>query len=198
MLERALSRTFSNLSTLILVAFVFALPIHLAQAYLFRDVLAVQELAPEISSLPEGRLVRGVDKGDFQAERIALLIAIGIDLLLLPLAYRAAKRVLDVEAAGDIPGVIDAWKHLGSTARPGLSSGPLVITAALGIIAAVLVVLIGDVLAGMASADLAWAVFGLGRATAMGLLVALVAGVAASLPQKTGDTRVPVEKIDLY
>src|SRR5687768_13951739 len=115
MLERALSRTFTNLSTLVLIAFVFTVPVHLVQAYLFRDVLAVQELAPEISALPEGRLVRGADKGDFQAERIALAIALAVDLLLLPLAFRAARRTYEIETAGGVPTVIDSWRHLGSS-----------------------------------------------------------------------------------
>lgn len=197
MLERALSRTFTNLSTLVLIAFVFTLPVHLVQAYLFRDVLAVQELAPEISALPEGRLVRGVDKGDFKAEQIALAIAIGIDLLLLPLAYRASRRTYEVEDDGGVPTVMDSWTHLGSGGRPDLPAGPLLVTAVVGSLSAILVMLIGNLLANMASADFAWVLFGFARASGLGLLVALVAGVAAAAPDKTKKVRVP-EKVDLY
>jgi len=198
MLDRALARTFANLSTLMLVAFVLTLPIHMVQAYLFKDVLAVQELAPEIRSFPEGRQVRGVAKGDLGAERAAFLGALGLELLLLPIAYRAARRVIEVDEAGGLPGVRDAWSHLGGTSWPSLGSGPVMVAAALGAGAALLVLLIGNLLADMASADLAWAAFGLGRATAAALFVALVAGTAAALPTRSATAAAPPEKIDLY
>ena len=197
MLERALSRTFTNLSTLVLIAFVFTLPVHLVQAYLFRDVLAVQELGPEISALPEGRLVRGVDEGDFRAEQIALAVAIGLDLLLLPLAYRASRRAYEIDNDGGVPTVIDSWRHPGSLVRPDLPAGPLLVTAVVGSLSAMLVMLIGNLLANMASADFAWVVFGFTRGTALGLLVALITGVAAAAPERTTKAPAP-EKIDFY
>lgn len=183
MLDRALARTFAELSTLILVALVLTGPIHLVQAFLFRDVLAVQEIAPEIRSFPEGRQVRGVAKGDLGAERIAFLGALGFELLLLPLAYRAAVRVMEVNEEGGIPTVRDAWSHLGGTTRPSFQPGPVLVAGAIGALAALIVLLIANLLADMASADVAWAVFGLGRATAAALFIALVAGTAAALPR---------------
>jgi hypothetical protein len=197
MLDRALGRTFANLSTLILVAFVFTMPIHILQAYMFRDVLAVQEIAPEMRSFPPGRQVRGVAEGDLGAERVAFLGALGIELLLLPIAYRAARRVMEVDESGGVPGVFDAWSHLRGTPRPSLKMGPVMVAGVIGAGAALLVLLIGNLLADIASADLAWASFGLGRATAAALFVALVAGTAAALPQPATAVR-PPENLDLY
>lgn len=198
MLDRALAKTFANLSTLILVAFAFTAPIHLIQSYLFKDALAVQEIAPEIRSFPEGRQVRGVAKGDLEAERNALLIALALDLLLVPLAYRAAKRVMEVDAEGDVPGAIDAWTHLAGSGRPSLSAGPVLVAAAIGALASLLALSTGNQVADMASADLAWALFGLTRATAAALFVALVAGTAAALPAKPAPIARPPGKLDLY
>lgn len=197
MLDRALARTFANLSTLILVAYVFTIPIHVVQAFMFKDALAVQEIAPEIRTFPEGRQVRGVAKGDLEAERIALLVTLGLDLLLLPLAYRAAKRVLEIDDSGGVPGALDGWKHLGSPARPALSTGPLLVAVAIGGAGAALVLLTGNRLADMASADIAWALFGLTRATAAAMFVAIVGGTAAALPSREPREKRP-EKIDLY
>lgn len=196
MLDRALGRTFAELSTLVLVALVLTGPIHLAQAYLFRDALAVQEIAPEIGTFPEGRQVRGVAKSDLTAERAAFFGALGIELLLLPLAFRATKRVMEVADDDGVPTVLDAWSHLGGSSRPAFKPGPVLVAAAIGAIAALLVLLVGNLLADMASADVAWLVFGLGRATAAALFVALVTGTAAALP--VGGRAVPAPKIDLY
>ena len=197
MLDRALARTFAELSTLVLVALVLTGPIHLVQAYLFRDVLAVQEIAPEIRSFPEGRQVRGVAKGDLDSERIAFLGAMGIELLLLPVAYRAAKRVMEVDEEGGVPTVRDAWSHLGGASRSSFRLGPVIVAGAIGAAGALLVLLVGNLVADMASADIAWVVFGVGRAVAAALLIALVAGTAAALPSR-GQVAPPPEKIDLY
>lgn len=198
MLDSAFARTFANLSTLILVAYVFTIPIHVVQAFMFQDALAVQEIAPEIRSFPEGRQVRGVAKGDLEGERVALFVTLGLDLLLLPLAYRAARRVLEVDDSGGVPGALDAWTHLGESTRPALSTGSFFVAAAIGGVGALLVLLTGNRLADMASADLAWALFGLTRATAAALFVAIVAGTAAaSAAGATRKKKAPV-KIDLY
>ena len=196
MLDRALARTFAELSTLVLVALVLTGPIHLVQAYLFRDALAVQEIAPEIRAFPEGRQVRGVAKGDLTTERTAFYGALGIELLLLPLAFRATKRAMEVTEDGGVPTVLDAWSHLGGPSRPSFKPGPVLVAAAIGAGAALFVLLVGNLLADMASADFAWLVFGVGRATAAALFVAIVTGTAAALP--SGAAAAPAPKIDLY
>ena len=196
MLDRALSRTFANLSTLLLVAFVFTVPLHVIHALVYRDALAVQEISPEINTFPEGRQVRGIAKGDLTAERNALFLVLGVEVLLLPLAYRAARRVISADDEGMVPTVADAWAHLRGSPPGSLSLGPTAVAAAIGAICAALLWSITNRLADMASADTAWAVFGLGRATAVGMFVALATGTAAALPAKTSVR--PEKDLDLY
>jgi hypothetical protein len=194
MLDRALARTFANLSTLLLVAFVFTMPIHLIQAFVFKDALAVQEIGPEIRTFPEGRQVRGIAKGDLTAERRFLLMCLGAELALIPLAVRAARRVLEVDEQGGVPTVKDAWAHIGTSNAGSFRSGPALVSVGVGGVAGAMLWSITDRLADMASADAAWAVFGLGRALAVGMLVAIVSGTVGGLPD---GARVE-EKIDLY
>ena len=196
MLERSLARTFANLSTLILVAFVITMPIHLAHAYVFRNALAVQELAPEISAFPEGRQVRGVAKSDLRDERTFLYFALALELLSLPLVYRAARRVLAIDDEGGVPGVVDSWRNLepltGTQAAPALSA------AIIGGVAGLFVWSIGAKLADMASADFTWILIGLGRATAVALFMAFATGAAAALARAGASVVKPVENLDLY
>lgn len=198
MLDRALGKTFANLSTLVLVACIVTLPVALIHAFLFRDVLAVQEIAPEISTFPEGRLVRGVAKTDFVDERNWLLIALAAQTALLPLVYRAARRVIEVDDQGGVPTVTDAWTHLGTSQRARLLPGPILAGATLGTVCGYLVWTIGKVLAGMASADLTWALVGFSRGIAAALPYAFACGVAASLPPRSDPTPRAVEELDLY
>lgn len=196
MLERSLARTFANLSTLILVAFVITMPIHLAHAYVFSDALAVQELAPEISAFPEGRQVRGVAKSDLRNERTFLYLAFALEILSLPLLYRAARRVLATDEAGGVPGVVDSWRNLEPLA--GTEPAPVLLASVVGGAAAFFVWSISSTVADMASADMAWILFGLGRATAVAVLMAFVTGAAAALARDRAPAAKPVEKLDLY
>ena len=198
MLDRALGKTFTNLSTLLMLACVFTVPIHLVHAYVFREVIAVAELGPEIRAFPEGRQVRGVSKGDLDNERNSLVIVIAFEMLLLPIAYRAARRVIEVDEQGGVPTAVDAWTHLRTAPRGGLSPGPTAIAGVIGLVGAWLVWTIGSQLADRASADMAWAVTGLTRAASVALFTALSCGVAASLPHEQPKTVVPPEKLDVY
>jgi hypothetical protein len=196
MLERSLARTFANLSTLILVAFVITMPVHLAHAFMFSDALAVQELAPEISEFPEGRQVRGVAKSDLRDERTFLYLALALELLSLPLVYRAARRVLATDDDGGVAGVLDSWRNLEGLART--EPIPVLVASLVGGIAALLIWSIGARLADMASADFAWVLFGLGRATAVAVFMAFVTGAAAAWARDGAPAPKPVEKLDLY
>ena len=196
MLERSLARTFANLLTLVLVAFVITMPIHLAHAYVFSDALAVQELAPEISAFPEGRQVRGVAKSDLRNERTFLYLALALELLSLPLVYRAARRVLATDEEGGVPGVLDSWRNLDGLART--EPVPVLLASIVGGVAALFIWSIGARVADMASADFAWVLFGLGRATAVAVFMAFATGAAAALAHDRAPVARPVEKLDLY
>jgi hypothetical protein len=197
MLDTALGKAFTHLATLILVALVFALPVHVVQAYLSREVYAVQEIGPEIRAFPEGRQVRGVAASDFDRERNWLLFCFGIDLLFAPLAYRAARRVIEIDDRGGVPGVVDAWTHVRSVGSPRPAPGPVLVALSIGLLSSWFVWKIGGVLGDMASADSAWVVVGLTRALAVSLVVGLTTGVAAATGSKRPAARA-TEKLDLY
>jgi hypothetical protein len=198
MLDRSLGKTFANLSTLVLLACVFTLPIHVIHAYVFKDALAVAELSPEIQAFPEGRQVRGVARADLDLQRNTLLVVLGIELLALPLAYRASRRVIEVDDDARVPTVVDAWTHLGSSPAAALHPGPILIGAVIGAMAGWLVWMIGSTLSDMASADIAWAVTGLARGLGVALSIAIVCGVAAALPDKGPNLPAPEQNLDVY
>jgi hypothetical protein len=199
MLDRALAKTFSELSTLILVACVFTIPLHIGHAYLFKDELSVREMAPEIEALEEGQRVRGMTAGDVDKERTWLAILIVVELLASALVYRAAHRVFAVGERGDVPGVPDAYRHLGQTG-PGWPPPlpPVAILVAIAGLTAWLLLTIGTRIADMAPADLAWVGVGAARAVAMAVFLAVAAGGAAALASAGERAVAPPEKLELY
>src|SRR5688572_18752779 len=126
MLDRALAKMFADLSTLILVACVVTVPIHLVHANVFKAELSVREMGPEMDALNEADRIRGVNRGEIEVERTWLAIVVLIELLTIPVVARAAQRVYSVKEEGGVPTVMDAYGHLRS--GPGLgrpSIGPL-------------------------------------------------------------------------
>lgn len=199
MLDRALARMFADLSTLILVACVFTVPIHLVHTYVFQDELSVREMGPEIDALDERQRIRGVNSGDVQLERTWLAILVLVELLTIPVVSRAAQRVYSVSDEGGVPGVMDAYSHLRSGDRIRIPPiGPLAVIVVLGGLTAWLVLTIGTRIADMAPADLAWVGVGSARAVAVAVGVAMVAGATAALPGRVQSSATPPEKIELY
>ena len=201
MLERALSKTFANFFTLFLVACFITIPVHVVQAYVFRDVLAVKELAPEIESFPEGRQVRSVARGDLDAEGDWSLIAIAVEVLLLPVIYRAARHVMAVADEGGVPGALDAYRNLGrAPPTKGVSSPAALAGGAIFAVAcAVIVWRIGTLVSDMFSAEIRWAATALTRAGAIATALALAAGSAAALARSAGgDAPARDAKFDVY
>lgn len=197
MLDRALSKTFADLSTLLLVACVFTMPIHLVHSFLFRDELAIRELTPEIAELPEGRQVRGVPVGDVGLEKKWLAAALLLDLIGAAIVYRAAKRVYAVIEEGGTPTVPDALRNLGPRG-PGPPAGPVLALVAIGALTGWLVLAIGSRLADMAPADVTWLGVGIARALAVAVVVAIAAGGAAALPPRSARPTPATEELDLY
>lgn len=199
MLDRALAKMFADLSTLILVACVFTVPIHLVHAYVFKAELSVREMGPEIDALNEADRIRGVNRGDIEVERTWLAIVVAIELLMIPVIGRAAQRVYSVSEDGGVPTVMDAYRHLRS--GPGLGRppvGPVAVIVVLGGLTAWLVLTIGTRIADMAPADLAWVGVGSTRALAMAAGLAMIAGSIAALPGRERPTAAPPEKLELY
>lgn len=199
MLDRALAKTFSELSTLILVACVLTVPLHLGHAYLFKDELSIREMGPEIGALDEGQRVRGVTAGDVDEERTWLAIVVLLEVMASVLVYRAAHRVFSIAESGGVPGVADAYRHLGGSGGGALPSlAPVAVLVAIAGFAAWLLLSIGTRVADMAPAELAWVGVGATRAVAMAVFLALAAGGAAALPATGSKPARPAEKLDLY
>ena len=199
MLDRALAKMFADLSTLILVACMITVPIHLVHAYVFKAELSVREMGPEIDALNETDRIRGVNRGDIEVERTWLAIVVLIELLTIPVIARAAQRVYSVSEEGGVPTAMDAYRHLRSgTGRGRPPIGPLAVIAVLGGLTAWLALTIGTRIADMAPADLAWVGVGSARALAMAVALAMVGGSVAALPGGAHPPATPPEKLELY
>src|SRR5688572_2762720 len=111
LVDQGLRNTFRNFSTLFLLALSVTLTCHLVYAFIFRDVLEIDELHRFVRGLTAGRTVNGVGRKDlidaiFWAKLVPL-----VELLLLPLLIGAARRVLTREARGEVPTAFDALRH---------------------------------------------------------------------------------------
>lgn len=200
MLDRALAKAFAHLSTLVLVACAFTIPLFVGHAFFFRDTLSLREIAPEIRGLPEGQQVRGVAGSDIDTEQRWLLVIAGVSLLTIPLVYRAAHRVHHVEGAGGVATVPDALSHVATPIpRVELSVMPVTGAVAIGFVAAFLTWRIADVVAGLAPDSVSWMLIGLGRAVAASVFIAVGSGTIAALPfAAPAVAPAPHENLDLY
>ena len=200
MLERALSKTFTEMATLLLVASVFTVPLYMIHAFIFRNVHAVAELSPDIREFPEGRQVRGVAASDLELERTTLWIVSLGALALVVLIARAAARVQEVVDEGGVPSVRDALRHMArrDPRRASLLASPLVAGAIVALVFASLVLKIGGVLTSMGSNDMAWPGTGLTRAVAMATFLAILGGCLAAVRGAATPAPAAKEPIDLY
>ena len=144
MLESALQATFRNFSTLFLIVAVVVFPLHLVYGLTFRDEIAVRELHPEIAELPSDRRVRGVGPADIDRARLAGYVVWLVEIALIPLFVKAARRALDATERGDVATVADAWRGaFGRAPRQWLPGGTAAFAGGVGM--AVLVLLMIEV-----------------------------------------------------
>lgn len=111
LLDKALRATFRNFSTLFLLAATIIVSAHLIYGFVFRDVLELTELHPNIEELRAGRQVNGVGRADLESAEQGAWIVAGIELVALPLLIGSANRVIRRSERGEIPTVIDALAH---------------------------------------------------------------------------------------
>jgi hypothetical protein len=100
---------------LFLLVAIVTVPLHIAYAFAFRDVIAVSDLHSRIDDFPPERRVQGVGPGDLDAARLALLGITIAELTLIPLLVGVAGRVAAVDEDGGMPTVADAWAHRGES-----------------------------------------------------------------------------------
>jgi hypothetical protein len=144
MLESALQATFRNFSTLFLIVAVVVFPLHLAYGLTFRDEIAVRELHPDIVELPSDRRVRGVGPAEIDRARLAGYAVWLVEIALIPLFVRAARRALDATERGDVATIGDAWRGaFRREPRQWASGGPAAVAVGVGM--SILVLLMVEV-----------------------------------------------------
>ena len=196
MLGRSLDAAFTSIATLFCICALLFVPLHVAHAFVYRNVLAVSELAPEIEAFPEGRKVRNVGPEELGDERSTGTALVLLELLALVFVAGAARRAIDVEGAGEVATVPDSLSHAASELR-ALRPEPTVVVGGLliGAAAGWLTLSIGYRLSEILGNDSTYLGIGLSRGIAMSLSGALIAGTVAASKRPIAP---PPEKLDLY
>lgn len=196
MLERTLRLSLRNYVTLFLFVATFTVAIHLVYLYLFRDVVGVAELHDAIREFPPDRQVRGVGHRDLDAWRIGNAVVMVAEIALVPFLAKGAARVVEQDERGEVPTVraaLAATMKRGYRWFPSLrEAGPLLVTAAVGLLTWWLVRRTGLLLVEPVGADGSWAPVALveGAARAAGAPFVLVSVVLRKSAPK-GDRGVP-------
>ncbi len=184
LVDAAFRSTFREFSTLFLLVAILTVPLHVAHSYVFRDVLAVRDLHPDISGFPEGRHVRNVGVADLRSSQRAALALTLLEIALIPLFVRAARPVVRGET--QIATVLGALRRL-TRKRPASGERPdkLILTLAglalLALFATLLLSASGLLLADALPDDHAFPWLGLVEGTARAVGGALFVGPAAYL-----------------
>ncbi|MEA2477020.1 MAG: hypothetical protein QOF16_1161 [Actinomycetota bacterium] len=110
MLDRGLALTFRNFATLFFVCAAVTVPLHVAYSVAFKDEIGVRELHAQIESFPPLREVKGVSKHDLDVARIVSGAIALVELALLPLGVKAARRVFDDDGRDGVSTVPAAWR----------------------------------------------------------------------------------------
>lgn len=184
MLDRAFRDAFRNFSTLFLVVATVAIPIHLAYAFAFRNVIATHEIHPQIREFPNYRQVRSVGPKQLTHASIAFWAITGLEVIVvLPLAVKATRRVLAVEEEGGVATAPDAWRDAFRKTGPHTFAPASLPGVAIAVIAAFVLVTLVEI-AFLTAAELVgarnnWAtvgtVQGVARAAAVPFVLATVA-----------------------
>jgi hypothetical protein len=167
-LEQSLQATWRNFATIFFAATLITLPLHVGWAFAYRDVIAVRELHDAIEQFPGARQVRSIGTAELDSARRSLAIVTAIELVLVPVGAGAVRRVLQTEAAGRLPTVLDAWGHsVAAWTKPAPSRAtPAAVVggAAIAVAAALMATAIGELVAEPVPASAVFAAVGLTQA----------------------------------
>ena len=186
--DRALKTTLRNFSTLWLIVAAVTIPLNVAWAFRYQDVIATREIHADIEALPTGDKVRGIDEEAINQARSAQLIVLALEVALLPLLVRATRRVIERESAGHVPTALAAWRGIARSSGARDSSrwriSVALPMAVFALIVWMLASLIGGLLVDPAGDSVAWLVLALTRGSALALALPflLVGLVAARTP----------------
>lgn len=182
MVDRAFRATLRNFSTLFFLVAVVTVPLHLAYSVMFANVIETRELHDVIETFPDARQVRGVGKAQLDRSQLALGVVTILELIAIPFLARGTRRLLEMEASGDLPtvragleGMRDGGPWNGGVTR----AGPVVVAAITAVVLGLTIERIGLLLLEFVSDPRTFAFFGLmqgvSRAAALPfLLVTLV------------------------
>ena len=173
MLDHAFRLTLRNFTTYFLLAACITIPLHVGHALLFQRVIAVSEIHDAIEEFPSERQVRGVGKDELRDARLGLVAVSVLEILLLPLLARAARRVLKDDTEGILPTVRAGWAGLppgGSLIRAWREHAPTLLTAlVVALVLGALAERVGILLSEPLADGRAWAGVGLAQAAARAL-----------------------------
>ncbi|MGH2755451.1 MAG: hypothetical protein ACRDLB_13610 [Actinomycetota bacterium] len=176
MLDHAFRLTLKNFTTYFLLAACITVPLHVGHALVFQRVIAVSEIHDAIEEFPSERQVRGVGKAELRDARLGLVAVTAVEILLLPLLARAARRVLSDDRHGVLPTVRGGWGRPsetgGNLARAWRKEGSsLVVALVLALAIGALAERAGMLLTEPLADQRAWAGVGLAQAAARALAI---------------------------
>lgn len=165
MVDRALRLTVRNFWTLFFVVGAVTVPLQVAYATAWHNVIAVRELHDDIAQFPPLRQVHSVGRDQLHDARLAYWVVVAVELALLPLLIRAARRVIESDARGELPSAPDAWRGAlargGSLLRALARPGPLITGAVVALAVGALVTAAGRLLVEPVGDERAFAAVGL-------------------------------------
>jgi hypothetical protein len=187
LLDRALRTALRNLSTFFLIVALVTVPLNVAWGFLYRDVIALQEVHADIRALPEGQKVNGVDSSQLDQARYAELIVLALEAALVPVLLRVSRRAIEIDESGHVPTALGAWRGLARRSerpRGEWRAGVVLMTALFAVAVWLLASSIGSLIAAPLGDQVAWLAVGLGRALALALALpfALVGMIEARSP----------------
>ena len=189
MVDRALRLTVRNFWTLFFAVAAVTVPLQLAYATAWHNVIAVRELHADIARFPPLRQVHSVGRSQLHDARLTYWVIVAVELVLLPLFVRAARRVVETDAAGGVPSALDALRGAfarggGSVLRALARPGPLVTGLAVAVAVGALASAAGHLLIEPVGDDRAFAAVGLvdGVARALAAPFFLVIAALAAWP----------------
>jgi hypothetical protein len=176
MLDRGLRATFRNYSTLFLMCAAASVPVALTFCFIFRGAVAVHELHDTILTFEGARQIAGVGRTTLLTSRYVGwgLVILGIPIL--PFLTGGARRILERDAAGHAPTVLDAVRNrperkpkLGEVLQPPVLAGLLI-----ALIVGVLTLMAGLAISELLSEGRLWVGVGLARGVAWAAAVPFV------------------------
>jgi hypothetical protein len=169
MLDQTFRIVWRNFSTLFLIVAVVAVPLHIGYSLIHRRAIGVSELHDLIRNFPtETRQVHGVGRPQLDAAERDARVVLVVELVLLPFAAGAARRVAAVDEAGGVPTVVGAWTHcVAAWLRPAPPTGPGAVVVGVAVAAGVFVLARSIGLLVAEPAPEAWAFVLVGAAEAL-------------------------------